>query len=256
MNDNVCTYNGRRDELLVSYIYDDIPADERAAFDRHLLVCALCRSELDALGGVRTELAQWSPPLLADHVSVQLPSLTPRRKGLATAIRDIPAWAQFAAAMLFVGVAAGLANLEIRYTPEGLSVQTGWRHPSAEAARTASASVPAVSSSDTAPWRGDLTTLERDLRTAIAARPTTVPVDSTSANDEALLRRVRQLIQESERRQQNELALRVAEVETQRQADLVRIDRTLGVMQTRTGMQVMRTQQQVNSLAQRVSQQR
>jgi hypothetical protein len=80
----------------------------------------------------------------------------------------------------------------------------------------------------------------------------------SSGGEEATLRRVRQLLQESERRQQSELALRIAEVarelQVQRQADLVRIDRTLGLMQSRTGMEVMRTQRQVNSLAQQVSQ--
>jgi hypothetical protein len=66
------------------------------------------------------------------------------------------------------------------------------------------------------------------------------------------------MIQASERRQQRELALRVAEVmrdvQAQRQADLVRIERSLGVIQSRTGMEVLRTQRQVNSLAQQVSQ--
>ena len=74
------------------------------------------------------------------------------------------------------------------------------------------------------------------------------------------MKRVRALLQESERRQQRELALRVAELardaQTQRQADLVRIDRSLGIIQNRTGVEVMRTQQQLNTLAQRVSQQR
>ena len=72
------------------------------------------------------------------------------------------------------------------------------------------------------------------------------------------MRRVRQLVQESERRQESELALRMAEavreLQMQRQADLVKIDRTLGVIQNRTGMEVMRTQRQMNSLAQQVSQ--
>jgi hypothetical protein len=69
---------------------------------------------------------------------------------------------------------------------------------------------------------------------------------------------VNALVQASERRQQRELALRVAElmrdVQTQRQADLVRIERSLGIIQSRTGMEVMRTQRQVNNLAQQVSQ--
>jgi CheY-like chemotaxis protein len=54
------------------------------------------------------------------------------------------------------------------------------------------------------------------------------------------------------------LALRVAEavreLQVQRQADLVKIDRTLGLMQNRTGYEVMRTQRQMNTLAQQVSQ--
>jgi CheY-like chemotaxis protein len=69
---------------------------------------------------------------------------------------------------------------------------------------------------------------------------------------------VRQMLQDSERRQQSELALRMAEavreLQQQRQADLVKIDRALGVMQSRTGFEVMRTQRQMNSLAQQVSQ--
>ena len=40
--------------------------------------------------------------------------------------REIPAWAQAAAAVLLLGVAAGLANLDIRYDGEGLRVRTGW----------------------------------------------------------------------------------------------------------------------------------
>jgi ribosomal protein L30/L7E len=79
-------------------------------------------------------------------------------------------------------------------------------------------------------------------------------------DDAALLARVRSIVQESERRQQRELALRVAEVardsQVQRQADLVKIDRSLGLIQRNTGVEVMRTQQQLNTLAQRVSQQR
>jgi len=42
----------------------------------------------------------------------------------------------------------------------------------------------------------------------------------------------------------------------QRQADLVKIDRSLGLIQRNTGVEAMRTQQQLNTLAQRVSQQR
>jgi hypothetical protein len=77
------------------------------------------------------------------------------------------------------------------------------------------------------------------------------------ASDE-VIRRFRTLVRDSEQRQQRELALRVAEVardvQAQRQADLVRIDRTLGVLQNNTGIAVRRQEQLLNSLAVRVSQ--
>jgi hypothetical protein len=63
---------------------------------------------------------------------------------------------------------------------------------------------------------------------------------------------VRALLDESERRQQRELALRVAEVlrdvSTQRQADLVKIDRSLGAVQNNLGVEVMKQRQSLNLL--------
>jgi hypothetical protein len=74
------------------------------------------------------------------------------------------------------------------------------------------------------------------------------------------MRRVRALVGESERRQQRELALRVAElvrdVNAQRQADLRRIDQNLGLMQNKTNVEVLRNREMLNYVAQRVSSQR
>ena len=70
--------------------------------------------------------------------------------------------------------------------------------------------------------------------------------------DADLVRRLRVLIEESEKRQQRELALRVAEVmrdvAAQRQSDLVKIDRTLGVVQNNLGVEVMRDRQRLDIL--------
>ena len=81
---------------------------------------------------------------------------------------------------------------------------------------------------------------------------------SQDALDDAALRRVRTLLEDSEKRQRRDVALRFAEmareVESQRQSDLARIDRNLGLVQSRTGMEVMRAQQRMNNLAQQVSQ--
>jgi anti-sigma factor RsiW len=260
MNETYCTYPGRRDETIVAYLYGEMEVDDRAAFDRHLVACAPCRAELADLRGVRSELARWASPEPAADIpfNVEIPR---RPDGIAKAVNRIPVWAQALAATLILGVAAGAANLEVSYTAaSGLSIRTGWRHPAdanpPQARTVASAN---VQDSTSSPWSKDLAALERDLRGAIDARPAAVamPVSMTNG-DEATLRRVRQMVQDSERRQESELALKVAEavreLQVQRQADLVKIDRTLGLMQNRTGYEVMRTQRQMNTLAQQVSQ--
>ena len=259
MNETFCNYSGKRDETIVAYLYGEMEGDARAAFDRHLVACAPCRAELVDLRDVRSELARWASPEPAAHSPFNVE--IPRQPVVVQRARSIPVWAQAIAATLILGVAGGVANLDVSYSQAaGLSIRTGWRHPvDVNSSQNAAAPMSAVQPSPaTAPWTADLAALERELRGALDQRPTATTIASSSASDEAVLRRVRQLLQDSERRQESELALKVAEVgrevQAQRQADLIKIDRTLGLMQNRTGIEVMRTQRQVNSLAQQVSQ--
>jgi hypothetical protein len=161
--------------------------------------------------------------------------------------------------MLVVAASLGVANINLTYSRDGLSVTTGWMRPAPVAVVAPAAPPLAASASDSAPWRGEMTALEQRLLAELKAQPVSATA-SGPADDDAIMKRVRSLLQESERRQQRELALRVAEVaqdaQAQRQADLMKIDRSLGLIQSRTGVEVMRTQQQLNTLAQRVSQQR
>jgi anti-sigma factor RsiW len=258
---DTCVYAGDRDDALIAYLYDDIDPVERARFDAHLAACARCRDEVRALAGVRRQLAQWEPDLLVAGRQSAGAGPPPAAVGPLRQSwwREIPAWAQLAAALLFLGVAAGIANLDVRYDLNGLSVRTGW------SARAQSAAVvPAASPAQTAPapWRADLTALEEQLRTdlrtaqasaaVVAAADRQTPSRTASADDADMLRRVRALLDESERRQQRELALRVAEVlrdvSTQRQADLVKIDRSLGAVQNNLGVEVMKQRQSLNLL--------
>jgi anti-sigma factor RsiW len=257
MTETFCNYSGKRDETIVAYLYGEMEANERGAFDRHLVACAPCRAELGDLRDVRSELARSVYPELAAHIPFNVGIPRPPVASVPTA-RSIPVWAQAIAATLILGVAGGIANLDVSYNAaSGLSIRTGWRHPvDSNTAQPATATV-ANAPQAPAPWTTDLAALERSLRSALDQRPAVATVAS-STSDEAVMRRVRQLVQESERRQESELALRMAEavreLQMQRQADLVKIDRTLGLMQNRTGMEVMRTQRQMNSLAQQVSQ--
>ena len=255
--DIICTYNDTRDEVLIAYLYNDIEPAERAAFDAHLASCAICRGELDELAMVRGQLAHWSPPETAGGMNVEWFARpeTPRPVSVWKKLGEIPAWAQAAAAMLFLGVSAAVANLDVTYNSSGLTVRTGWRDAGTPIAQPVSrqAEQPA------APWRADLAALEQQLRTEMRV-PAPAPVAASAVDQEALLRRVRALISESEQKQQRELALRIAEVDghvqAQRFADLRNIERNLTAFRSNTGNDMLRLFNMTNELAVKVAQTR
>src|SRR6185436_6526351 len=265
MTDTLCGY-ANRDETIVGFLYDELDADQRRDFNGHLLTCTVCRDEVAGLRAVRTQLARWEPP-----------ALTSLRSPVPGASRPawwqtVPAWAQVAAALLFLGVSAGIANLDVRYDQNGLNMTTGWMKPAAAKLATAQTSEggpklvtaqPTESGpklvtdqSTAAPWRADLSVLERQLRTELravqASSPAAQAARAASSSDAETLRRVRVLLDESEKRQQRELALRIAEVvrdvDTQRKADLRNIDHTLGLVRNDLGVEVMKQRQSLNLL--------
>jgi hypothetical protein len=254
MIETICTYSGR-DDLLVAYLYDEIETAERAAFGAHLSACGRCTRELAALRGVRSTLSAWAPPepRVVMNYEPRATSDEPRatsHEPRATSWHDVPGWAQVVAALLVLGVSAAIANVEVRRDASGWTMRTGW---SKVAAPTAVA--PATAANSSAPWRADLTALERQLRTEFQPSPArAVPAAATpnAMSDAELQRRVRAIISESERRQERELALRVAEVvkdvNAQRQADLMKIDRSLGFIQTSTYGEQMKQRELVNYL--------
>jgi hypothetical protein len=261
--------------MLMSYLYDDIDPVDRQAFEQHLATCARCRTELNGLGDVRGQLARWTPPEPAVGVAPRQTTIVAARQitrsetsDLVVGIddvrrgwwRDIPAWARVAAAFLVLGVSAGIANLDIRYDQNGLSVRTGW----SKTVSTVATGSPAAATSAPAEWRAALMALEQQLRSEMHASQPTASSGGpqavrASSSDAEIMRRVKSLVDESERRQQNELALRMGEairdLNVQRQADLRRIDQNLGVIQDRTGVEVLRNRQKLDYILQRVSQQ-
>ena len=262
MTEYICQYSGDREQAIVSYLYGDeggFDVVERAAFDAHVAICERCSAELAAFEGVRTTLGAWSPPGLRSEthpvgsgsvgsgsVGSGFSRIGPPAGGPHGGFswRDIPAWAQVAAAMLCLGVGAGIANLNVRYDANGLQVRTGWS--TGVPAPVAQTSQPVAGTvQDAAPWRAELTALEQRLRTDLRETPAATAANpAANAVNSETLRRVRALVEDSERRQQTELALRLAEavreVNAQRQADLVRIDRNIGAMQNNTGREMLR----------------
>lgn len=248
-------------ELLVTYLYDEASSEERRLVEAHLAECESCRTEVSALGGVRESLTTWDAPVLATHFRVVSDAAPPGR--------GRPAWWQVgslaAAAVIVLAAAAGVANLEVTYGPDGFSARTGWSRP--EAGRATPTTAVAATAGQT-PWRAELTALERQLRREFGtngprsvAVPAATPVSlgtTRDGTDAELIRRVQQLIDESEIRQQRNLALRMAEVSrdfnVQRQADLVQIQQGMGRLEGRTEAEAARAREMMNYIM-RVSQQ-
>ena len=259
MIETICTYSGR-DDLLIAYLYDDIEPGDRAAFSAHLQACGRCTRELAALRGVRSTLSSWAPPEPARALAGYTPpAFEPVIRIEPPAARrtwhDVPGWAQVAAAVLVLGVSAAIANVEVRHDAAGWTLRTGWAQ--AGEARSAGSPAPAVTATPAAaaspaPWRADLAALEQQLRTELRSAPARAVPAASPSSDAELQRRVRAIIEESERRQERELALRVAEVvkdvNAQRQADLVKIDRSLGFIQSSTYGEQMKQRELVNYL--------
>jgi len=248
---------------LVGYLYDECEPAERQAIDAHVNVCAACAAELAALGSTRLQLASWTPPeadlgfqvvrpqasgAAAEQESVLRPSVPWGQRPRPWYRGPLPAWAQAAAAFLIF--AAGL----------WLGVERGSVPAGTAPAPAVVASGPAAPANTATV--GDLAALEQRLRAEMSQMRT---VSSTAAGAPAqtpseaqLLSRVRALIDESEQRQQRELALRTAQVvrdfDTQRRVDLAQIQRTFGQMEGQTGAEVRDQRETLNYLM-RVSQQ-
>jgi Putative zinc-finger len=220
-------------DLLVGYVYDDISDMDRARFERHLRECAACRGEVSAMRGVRDDLATWVPP--QPDLGFQITQV--RRPSLRT--WWTPALGLAAAAVIVLAAALAVANVEVSYGANGLSLRTGWaRGGSDTGARLgvgeregvgvrADAVLPAAQITPAVLTAMDrrLTVLETAIRSAAIS-------SSPRASDTDILRRVRDLLAQSESRQQQELALRIAQVirdvDAQRLADLSRIQQGLG----------------------------
>jgi anti-sigma factor RsiW len=283
MADILCGYTADRDETLTAYLYGEIEPGQRVTFEGHIATCERCRNELADLQSVRLRLQEWSAPEMARSpvripagVAIHdLPAVAsadgthvPRRRA---GLHDLPVWAQTAAALLFLGVSAGIANLDVHYDQTGLSIRTGWSRIPVRPISESPAAVPAAAltgsrpgSTTAAPWRGDLDALERQLRTefhgATPAAPTALMVRdaaAAAAADAQLLRRVRALVEESERKQQNELALRIAELagewEAKRKIDLKNIDWNLQAIQKDTGFRMATGQKQMRQYIDQVA---
>ena len=241
-------------ELLVAYLYDDLAGGARATFESHLRGCAECRGELKALRAVRRDLAAWAPPV--PDFAFRMINARGGRDTAATDVRGLvtapvrswrawwtPAAGLAAAAILVLAAAASLAHVEVHRGPDGITVRTGWGAAASAASSAAGASFGGtrplsaprdvrLSSTSDADF---LAGIDRRLNALEAASHDSglryASTLSARSSDAEIIKRVRELLAQSESKQQGELALRISQVirdvDAQRVADLSRIQKGL-----------------------------
>ena len=135
-----------------------------------------------------------------------------------------------------------VSQLNVVYRDGTLTVRTPSAAP-APVIRNASIVLPAervnVAGASAAAAPVDIAEIERDLRARLESQ------NASSLDTERFFQRVRAMIDQSEQRQQRELALRLSqvarEVDTQHQADLLKIQQDFGQQQEATMDYLVRT---------------
>lgn len=237
-------------QTLIAYLYGEIDPAARNAVDAHLARCPACAAEVTTLGDVRSELGLWVPPHAELDFTIVRKSELPPSNVLRPAKwwNAVPVWAQAAAAILVLAAGAAIANVQVRSGPDGFSVNTGWRQPVLSDPSSREAAGLQVEGPDQG-WKAALAALEQQLRTEIrSTREQATPVAARSSSDDAIVRRVQQLIAEAEQRQQRELATRfidfTRDINMQRRADMQSIGRVVGSYDE----QLLRQRQTINNL--------
>jgi hypothetical protein len=206
----------RDDRLAVLYGEADEEIERRVR--NHHAECASCREEFAAFEGVRRNLAAWPLPAAqapwpARHARPARPRL---RIGLAAA----------AGLLLAAGAALRLAGASFEYRSGPIALRLG---------------PPAASTELLAQeqrHRREMEELRSTLR-SVEARL------ATSGRDADAMRRIEQLVRESEDRQGRTIEARLASFEertdAQRRYDLARISAGLSYLDGKTGQHVART---------------
>ena len=231
-------------DSLIAYLYDEVEPDLRQQIDEHLQSCSACSDEIGGLAAVRLGLSAWTPPATERGITI---ARKPESPAPANWWAAVPMWARVAAASMVFALGASVANVQVRSNADGFVVTTGWMAPA-----IANAASPAAAREEG--WKPALAALESQLRGEIqAARPQAigpVTVASHAGSDDATLKQVQTLLDASEQRQRQELALRLTQMnrdlDVQRRADLVRISQSFGQFEGRTGEMMARQRQMMN----------
>jgi hypothetical protein len=195
----------------------------------------MCRDEVNALRGVRADLAAWTPP----HPNLGF-RIVQDRKPSWRAWWFSPAFGLAAAALIVLAAASALAHVQVSYGPDGVVIRAGRSSPPAARSTMSDRSAArervekdALAVETNTDALGDIRRRLTNLEVASRLSPAHQSAAAGARiSDAEILRRVRELVAQSESRQLQELALRISQVmrdvDAQRVADLTRIQQGFG----------------------------
>ena len=242
-------------EQLVGYLYGELDAAERSTFEAHLAMCAECRAEVGGLRRTRQHLTTWAPPdpEFNFHIVRGAAAPPPARRWFGF----VPQWAMAAAAsVLVLAGAAAIANVELRYGPDGFVVRTGWAE-AAPASASAATPAPPIPAAATAVSSEQLKAVVQVLENRLielerAQSPQTV---KASATMQAAITapELRKILAQSEARQREELALHVSQIwrdfSAARVTDFTRMQDVIGRAQGVTNQQLRQHRDSIEYLS-------
>jgi anti-sigma factor RsiW len=225
-------------DALLDYLYEEGDPAERLKIARHLQTCTTCSVAVLEFQTVRGMLSEWKPPAsqlgfrVVQDGAIESPA--PPRAWWVPSSR-LGLWAQAAAAVLLFAAGVAVSQLQINYGDGTLTVRTRPAESTASATRRVSIELPAPESVGSGLSRTSTNIDATPTNPNLVSGVTPTATDTNAADVEQLLQRVRAMIEQSEIRQQRELALRLSqvarEVDTQHQADLLRIQQDFGDQQ-------------------------
>jgi hypothetical protein len=204
----------RFQEDMMDVLYGEADAETSARFDAHRGECADCRDELSGLQRVRRDMQAWKFDMPRPR-SRYMPGL----RGLA------------AAAAIVIAFTGGLtmANTEIRYREGELVVRFG------------GGPVRAPQNADLTERLARLEAQQQQQADALRATTPLQPVASTGdAGQDALLRQVQHLVQQSEARQHMRLQAGLSDMATEHQRALMMINTSFSQLQLETASDIER----------------
>jgi hypothetical protein len=237
-------------DALLDYLYEEGDPADRLRIAHHLQDCANCSVAVLELQSVRGMLSDWTPP--ASRLSYRIVS----DEAEDTPQPHLPwwkpgglSWAQAAAAVMLFASGMAVSQLDMDYAGGTLTVRSRAAVPASAASVVAPAA--SVAPTPVSSPSQNFAALEQELRSELASARTGSSAGSQTDAD-ALLRRVQAMINQSEARQQRELALRLTDVvrdfDTQRRADLLQVQQNFGQLEGQTGAEVAQQRELLNYL--------